>query len=181
MADIPLEKRICEAATGEPCDSLFGIADTKFFDVAQAIGPRVGNKIIVSLSDPLSLFTDIRTVVLAFDNDPLNVVVAKQQEGTKASYDIPQDASNVHLWIDSESVTATLQIVRPQDAAAIISEQENEESALEKIAGGINEQLEKERARQNKMLIGAGIFILALAGIAAYALPRIKIPTVSVV
>ncbi len=175
-----LGEKMCEAATGEPCDALFQ-SSRSFTKIGQALNPRAGESVVVSLSDPINLSSDTRRIVIAFDDDPSRLLtVANQQEGTKAFYEFRNDpdADFVGVWADSSDVVGDIQLLKTSDAKKVI--EEDQTSVLDSIGDALQREREAAEQRSKMLVVGLGALAIALIVAAAYVLPKVKIPTVNV-
>ncbi len=185
VSDATLGNRVCSAAFNEPCDGFFGFGRGAFTEIGSVTSPKAGDSVVVKLSDPSSLLSDTRRIIMIFDNDPLRVFkVANQQEGTIQSYDITEtpDANSIHLWVDNSDVEAVdLRLLRTPDARRIVADGSKSFGDVIADAGeALKEEREAADKRARNLMILGGVLVVVIVIAAAYALPKIKIPKVGV-
>lgn len=188
----PLGAQICHASTGAPCDDGFFTGQTPFVRIGEVRTPKAGDAIVVSLSDPFNVLTDNRTIAIAFDDDSTRLAFnAKQLEGSSAKYLITEktiadfgEASFAGVWCDAD-LAARIQLLSSSDATKFV--EDANKGAIDAIgdavggaADAINKAAEAQRIHTRNMIIGAAVFVVAIAVIAAYVLPKIKLPSANI-
>ncbi len=153
-----------------------GFLDDGFVPLQTFDNVAAGQSVVVALDDPANIGSDLRKIALIFDDTQV-LTVAPQEEGTTKSYPVDKIMGRrLTVWADKE-VDARVNVMSRTDALKAV--ENSDVGVFEEINKTIDEQAEKQRKAVNRVLIGVGVVVTVLIVAAAYALPRVKLPSIN--
>jgi hypothetical protein len=153
-----------------------GFFTSRMFPLASFTGALPGQAVTVALQDITNLFSDTRQIALVWDDSEIDNV-GLQDEGTTAAYQVNKTGDTLTVWCDTD-VPGQVRLLSKDDAQSVVAD--DNQSVGESIADKLT-RLQKESNEQNlKILVGVGVVAVIFIVAAAYALPRTKIPKLSV-
>lgn len=152
-----------------------GFMDDGFVPLQTFDNVKPGTSVVVALEDPINFGSDLRTIALIFD-DAQVLTRAPQEEGTVKSYPIDKImGQRLTVWVD-KAVDARVNVLSRDDAIKAV--ENSDLTVLDELGKSIDEQAEKQRKTVNRTLIGVGVIVTVLIVAAAYALPKVKLPSI---